>query len=219
MRSADFQLGTWNLELLERQLATQPMQLGFVETLPGFVHYTQRLGQHNQPLLYLSGFSIRLGQQGKKIRSVQLCPRCPPGNQTLAYLDNPLLPLSLLGQRPAPQDHSVRQPKRKPLLGRECNGRLCPLPGCLPLPAVLMEGGSKVQGHRQAKGVRDLLRQDESFVAPLQGQVRIAKTSQGPSRMTAARHSWVLPVEESMETVLPRIMEGNALLQMFPGTG
>ena len=57
-----------------------------------------------------------------------------PGDQSLAYLDNPLVRLSLLDQRPAPQDDPQRQEEWKSLLARQGNRGFCSLLDGPPLP-------------------------------------------------------------------------------------
>ena len=73
------------------------------------------------------------------------------------HLGNFSFSLSLLGQRPAPIYGPLRQPERKPLLGREGNNCLCLLLGCSPLSAVLMERGSTAKGKSQAMGMSKLV--------------------------------------------------------------
>ena len=107
-----------------------------------------------KPFFGLSRFSIRLGQQGKKIRPFSSAPMARIGGQALAHLGNPFLSLSLLGQRPAPQDSAHANQSGNPLLSRECYRCFCPLLGRLPLPAKLMEPRQQYQGKSQAKGVR-----------------------------------------------------------------
>src|SRR5262249_47753309 len=112
-----------------------------VLTQSSFVHHGERLRQHAQPFLYLSHLPIRLGEQGKHKRP---CPRCPCGLQgrdTLAYLRNPCLALSLFRQCPASCDRARCQPHHKTLLRREENDGLCPRLGGLHLPAEPMECG------------------------------------------------------------------------------
>ena len=73
------------------------------------------------------------------------------------------------------------------------------------------------QGKRQTKGVRQLVRQGEALLAPLQRLVRIAQHPQDQGREDPASHARVLPIEESMGAVLLRVVQGHALLQV--GTG
>src|SRR5712692_714067 len=151
------------------------------------------------------------------MRPLYLCSCGPPGGHALAYLRNSLLCLSLLGQHPAPIDSSPPHPVRKSLLDRECNGCLCPLSGQLPLPTELVEFSSKVQGSSQAEGVRYLLGQPDSLVASLQGLIWIAKMPQGKGGKVQAHHPGVYPIEEGQGTVLLKVVEGNALLQVRSG--
>src|SRR6266851_6305545 len=65
----------------EHQLSLTPIQLSFVETLPGVVYHDQRLSQHGKPLFDLLRFSVRLGEEGKKIWLIQLCPCRRPGTE------------------------------------------------------------------------------------------------------------------------------------------
>ena len=102
------------------------------EALPGVVHHRQRLGQHAQPLLCLSCFPIRLGQQGKIIRQCRLLPPWPgrrpgPGGSG----QSPPLPVPA---RPAPSPAgSFPTPSRAQTPARS-RGRWLPLPA-LGLPA------------------------------------------------------------------------------------
>src|SRR5262249_40611070 len=111
-------------------------------------------GQHSEPLFGLPDFPIRLRQPSKYIRPFYLCPCGPPSSQALLYLRNPLLPLSLLGPRPAALESAMRQEERKALLSTKRNFRLGPLLGGLPLSAVLMEPGSMIKRIYKTIGVR-----------------------------------------------------------------
>src|SRR5262249_43751644 len=130
------------------------------------------------------------------MRPLYLCPFGPPGGHALAYLRNSLLCLSLLGQHPTPVESSPRHPLFKSPFNRECNGCLCPLLGQLLLPAELMKPGGKVQRSSQAEGVRELLGQRESLVAPLQGLIWIAQMPQGKGCKVQAHHLRGDPVVE-----------------------
>src|SRR4030095_7332397 len=106
--------------------------------------------QYSQSFLSLPCFLIRLSQQGKKPRLEYLCPCGLQGGHPLTHLRNPLLPTSLLGYRPAPQDSSPRQLLCKPMLGRKDHGGFCPLLDCWCLLAELMEPGRTEEGMNQA---------------------------------------------------------------------
>src|SRR5207244_7632718 len=139
-----------------------------------------------------------------------LCSRGLPGGQALAYLRNPFLSLSLLGQRPPAQNSCPCRPDRKPLVNRDSKGRLCPLLGCLSFPAEPMALCSEAQGISRAEGVRHLLGSGDSFLTLLEGLIWIAKHPQDRSRTGEARHTEVLAMEKSVGAVLRKVIEGNA---------
>ena len=113
-RLADMEWTDWELDFLtsmasrQQELTRKPIQLRLVETLPSFVCYRQRLGQHAQPFSYLPNLPMRLGQQGKKIWPYHLCPGGLVGGEALVQPHNPLLSLSPLDQRPPLQESSPR---------------------------------------------------------------------------------------------------------------
>ena len=115
------------------------------------------------------------------MRPHDLCSCGTPGRQTLVHLLDSVLGLSLPRQRPAEQYRTSCSPVWKSLFRGEGDDGFGMFPGCLHPLAVLMECGSIVQGRTQAKGVRDLLRQDHRLVDLLQPLVRIAKKPQRPS--------------------------------------
>src|SRR5262249_30884041 len=108
---------------------------------------------------------------------------------------------------------------RKPLLGPEGYGCLCPLLRQAPFPAEVMEPGRKGQGKFHAKGVRQLPGQRQRFVASLQGLVWIAEPPESQGGIGSAMHSGVLPVAEGMRTVPLAVVKGHLLLEMGLGSG
>jgi len=83
-----------------------------------------------------------------------------------------------------------------------------------------MESRCKDQGKPQAKWIRQLVSQGERREASLQGLVRIAQKPQHPGYLAQAGHPGVCsPMERGKETVLLRVIEGTALLQMDAGEG
>src|SRR2546422_7366399 len=61
-----FNFGPGTLALaLKRQFAFQPIQLRLVDTLPSFVHVSQRLSQQSKSFFGLPHFPIRRGQLSK----------------------------------------------------------------------------------------------------------------------------------------------------------
>jgi hypothetical protein len=94
------------------------MQLRLPDTRPSFVDGHERLGQHTEPRCALPDGPICLRQQRQLIRLR------PPGSglvrpEPLADVGDPLCPVSLPDERPAPQHPSLRQPVRKPVRLRE----------------------------------------------------------------------------------------------------
>src|SRR5262245_39843539 len=105
------------------------------------------------------------------VRPPQRCPGGPVRGQPSAYLCNPSVSLTLIGQHAAVDNDSSCQPEGKPLLGREGNERLCLVVSCLPVPAALMELSSEAAGKSQTMGVRQLLGQGKRLLISLQGLV------------------------------------------------
>src|SRR6266851_5689740 len=101
------------------------MQFRLPPSLPSFVHRSQCLGQGNEPFVCFPHLSIHLGHQSQKLRPHHLSSDGSISSQALAYLSDSFISLSLLCQRPAPQDGPPCQPERKPLLVRESNDCLC----------------------------------------------------------------------------------------------
>src|SRR5215472_8741632 len=122
------------------------MALRFPVALPMLLYHGQSFGQRVQPCLGLALFAVGLGEQDKIIRPSDFCPRGPPRGYTLVLLGNAIRQLSLLSQGPAPQNTAPRLPEGKPLLARKRHEGLGPRLRGLPLPAVLMQRGRKVQG-------------------------------------------------------------------------
>ena len=131
----------------------------------------------------------------------------------------PSLRLSLVRQRPAAQDRTVRHPVRKSLFRGEADGGFGTLLGRTPLTAELMEHGSPAQGKTQAKGACTLLRQGHCLLAPRQPLVRRAQVPQHPSSIAAANHASVLPIEERRGTVLRGVVQGYPLRKVRVRSG
>ena len=79
------------------------------------------------------------GEEREMIRLHDLCSRGMTGSQALVELLNPLPGLSLLRQRPAPQERTACPPERKALFCREANGGFGALLGSTYFAAELME--------------------------------------------------------------------------------
>jgi hypothetical protein len=102
----------------------------------------------------------------------------------------------------------------KPLLVRERYGGLCALLGSRSLPAKVMQQGCIVKSRRQADGVRQLLGQGESLVAPGEGLVWIAEQPQRPGHVGEAPDPEVQAITEGQCAVLLGSIEGQPLLQV-----
>src|SRR5215475_7892357 len=118
----------------EQQLPLEPIQLCLAVT-PSLGQFGQRLMQHKQPFLWLAHFPIRFREQGKR-KQVPSCASGPVRSQALAYLCNSLRSLSLLNQRPAPENGPMRQVERDLVLCRQREGCLRPLSCELSFSAV-----------------------------------------------------------------------------------
>lgn len=80
-----------------------------------------------------------------------------------------------------------------------------------------MEPDCKIQGKCQTKGVRQLVCQGEGLLAPLERLVWIAQHPQDMGGEDPASHVRILPIQQSMGTVLLRVIQGHTLLEV--GTG
>src|SRR5205823_7207168 len=98
---------------LQRQLASEPMQLRLPPALAGLVRGCERLGKQGAPLLGLPELAICLGQQGEVVRPHDLCARGQPRGETPAHERGSFLSSSLDGERPAAQEGGLRQEERK----------------------------------------------------------------------------------------------------------
>src|SRR5262245_43464005 len=97
------------------------------------------------------------------------------GSQALLHLPDPFLDLSLVDQCPATQETTDRHPERKSLFfGEENDGFGALLDGTY-LATELMQCRHPTAGDTQAKGMRQLLREGQSLVAPCERLVRIAQ--------------------------------------------
>jgi hypothetical protein len=137
-----------------------------------------------------------------------------PGCQALGYLLDPFLNLSLVCQRPAVQNSTVRHPAQKSLFHGEAHGGFGTLLSDTPLATALMEHGSPAQGKTEAKRVCALLSQGHRLIVPRQPLVRIAQGPQRPGGIAAAKHPGILPMEKHRGAVLLGIVERNTLSKM-----
>jgi hypothetical protein len=188
---------------VQQQFALEPIQLRLPQLLATVFHHHQRLPEEAQPFFGLSNCPIRLRQEGKPIRPVQLLPHRLVGGQPLAQPGYLLWALSpLLDQCPVPKNSSHCQPPLKSLLGSEPHERLGALLHHQHVPAGLMERGRPGQGDSQARGVRQLLGQCERLGTSPAGLVRIAQQPQRPGRIGEANDRRIRPVQERQSAVL-----------------
>ena len=95
-----------------------------------------------------------------------------------SFAENPFFLMSLCSQRPAARDHTLSQPVRKPLLGRECNQTLRDLSSSTFLPSVLVQVTHETLRKGKTKRVGQRLRQLNRCIAILQSLVGIAESPQ-----------------------------------------
>src|SRR5262247_2876996 len=124
-----------------------------METLTTAVHECQRFRKRCETCLWLSHVSMGFGEQRQKMWSSYRCSCGMIGLQALGHLRNAFLRLSLLCQRPAAHDSTMRYPERKFLFLGEKNHCVSSFLGETHLAAELMEHGSVSQGKTQAKEV------------------------------------------------------------------
>src|SRR5882724_7241474 len=80
-----------------------------------------------------------------------------------------------------------------------------------------MEHGRTAKRIHEAERVRQLSREDERFVAALEGLIRKAQRPQDAPRKRQASHTGVLNSPKGQGAVLIGIIEGNPLLQVCSG--
>ncbi|MNR01593.1 hypothetical protein D3C85_1174030 [compost metagenome] len=100
---------------LKGKSALEPVQLCFVKVFACSVDHGQCVGHGIQSCLWLPAAPVSRGQQGQKIRTSKLCSGCLVIGDTLGYLSDTLVNVSLLGASPTLQNSPPRQIKRKPL--------------------------------------------------------------------------------------------------------
>src|SRR4030095_8195651 len=121
------------------------------------------------------------GEKRQKMWSSYRCSCGMIGLQALGHLRNAFLRLSLLCQRPAAHDSTMRYPERKSLFLGEDDGGFGAFLRAMHLAAILMAHSSPAQGKTEAKRMCTLLRQRHCLVAPRQRLVRRAKCPQRQS--------------------------------------
>jgi hypothetical protein len=81
-----------------------------------------------------------------------------------------------------------------------------------------MEGISADKGKSTTEGMRQPLSQSERFVAPCERLIGIAEQPQDPGPIGETGYPRIsLPIDRSIGTVLLRIVEGSALLEVYSG--
>jgi hypothetical protein len=117
----------------------------------------------------------------------------------------------LLRYGPAPWEQAPGPIQADSLLRAQRQLRLRLRPGCLGLPAQLMQMGGKVEYLRQAHGVRQPPGQRQRLLHALQRLVRIAQHPEGQRRQVTADHPRVLAIAHDTDAVLRRVVAGQAL--------
>src|SRR5215510_955400 len=131
--------------------------------------------EHRETCVWFPCGPICFSEKRQKIGAIGLYCRGTKGAQALVHLLDPFLRLSLLCQRPAVQNSTVRRPERKSLFRSEMHGGCGTLQCDPPLATALMKHGSPAQGKTEAKRVCALLCQGHRLLVPRQPLVRIAQ--------------------------------------------
>src|SRR5262249_13339719 len=153
------------------------------------------------------------------IRPVYLDPNGSQDDQAVAHLRDACLSLSLLRQRPAPEDLIERYSCRKALLARNGHGGLGLRLGGLSVAGAPMEPGCPFQSGGAGKQMWQLLRQPQCLLLLVQGLLRIASDTEGPCRITPAAPSRVVSAIAQARTVLLRSVVCDTLCEQHLGLG
>src|SRR2546427_269042 len=91
------------------------MYLCFIISFPSVFYVHERFREHRQSYLWLLHGAICLSEERQNSRSPELCSCGTPSSHALVHLLDPFFDLSLLRQRPAPQERTSRHPVLKSL--------------------------------------------------------------------------------------------------------
>src|SRR5262245_6125596 len=93
--------------------------------LSSIIGGAQRLGQDGESFFYPPEFPIRVSEQSKPHRSMQLGSCRLKGCYSPLNPCNPCFPFPPLGHRPPQQHAAKRSPKGEPVLCRNSDGHFC----------------------------------------------------------------------------------------------
>ena len=165
--------------LLAATRLSRPTQLGLVETAPHVCLHRlpARLGQHAQPIL---GLPVCPHASASRAETTTMQHRPLSGRarrpdpRRICTMPPPHCPLR--GRGPSPAGSCPRaQPAANPCSVARATVASCQRPGvaCTSAAELMERVAAKGERKGQAKGMRQLLRQGERLVAPLQALVRV----------------------------------------------
>jgi hypothetical protein len=203
---------------LQKELAPKAVHLDFMKALARPLGQNLGIGQHAQTCFDFPLLAQCFGQQSEVVGPVSFTPGSRPCGQPLAQLGDAVDPRPLLGQGPPAHDLAASQPEREPVLGRDRRRGLGARLNRRPLAAVLMEHRGEVERQGERAGLAQFSAQGDRLAAALQRLVRIAQQPEGDGPEGQASHSGILPVDEGVAAVPPRVVQGGPLLHM-PASG
>src|SRR5215813_3926875 len=130
---------------MQEQFSSDPMKLRFAEAPSPLCNFRQCGGDHGKPVRWMPRLPARVRLEGQPERQLQdrICRSV--GGDAFANLRETRICLSLLDERPAPEDRSVGQEEGGDLLlGGECDAGLYQFLSQPVLAAVQVKPGRKV---------------------------------------------------------------------------
>ena len=142
----------------------------------------------------LSGFPMRLGEQGQKMMPAQYGTPSPPRVQALFYAGNPRFGPAELSGAPT-QQHLAQRPHRgDAVLFRDCEGLFHVVSNHPCFSPEAMDVGPSRQDVRQARGMRSRPRP----LDPPYGPFRISEKPGHVGRMDPAHETFVLGLKNGL---------------------
>src|SRR5262249_47342600 len=126
------------------QLAAQPVQFCFVQSLAGFSRQSEPLVHDLLALLAAPGFGKGLGEQSKVIRLIGEAAGGGPVAQGLTETGDAVDLFAGVGAGPAAEDRPASEPEREAVFGGDRGTGFRANPGTPAVPAKLMEQAGRI---------------------------------------------------------------------------